>query len=316
MDYDLLRKTYKRFLDSFELEKAIDTNTFERKTYLDSKSNPQYCRFCNRYFPEVSFKTDSHLIPQFLGSKYLLSHFECDNCNSHFKSYENDFANFIGVIRSIAGITGKSRNPKLSTDKLKIFQEEDKTIRFVSADIVKAIENGDKQIMIPAVKNKFTPINVYRAILKIALGLIEESEVNNFRSAFEFLLSDDDIYYNKVKNSMTIMRIFVPGPSVLESPHVHLWKRKSLEIEMPEKLAVIHVKNLKYIIPIPLNKNDNHLKGKSLEVPMCPIILPDTYVKKYGNFQFEAIDLSGKEVIKGKDDTIGLNISNLKKYSR
>jgi HNH endonuclease len=315
MDIDLLQKTYNRFANSYDLEKQIDTSKYSKKTYYDLKSNPQYCRFCEKIYPEVSFKTESHLIPKFLGSKYLLSHFECDDCNSKFKLYENDLANFIGAIRSIVGIKGKSKNPKYVKKDLMIFQEEDQTIQFVSPEIFESIQNGEKDIMIKTTKDKFTPSNAYKALLKIALCLVEEEDISNFRNAFKFLTSDDEELNEKMKNSMNVIRIFVPGPSIPQNPIVHLFKRKDNTIELPERIMVIHIRNLKYQIPLPFNSNDNYLIGKTLDVPMYPIILKQEYAEKFGNFQFEAIDLSSKNIVINKNEGIGLKIKDLKRYN-
>ena len=41
-----------------------------------------------------------------------------------------------------------------------------------------------------ATKDKFTPLHVYKALLKISLSLIKTDEVESLRSAFEFLISE------------------------------------------------------------------------------------------------------------------------------
>ena len=302
------------FNNSYEFENGIDTSKIDKKTYFSAKDNPKYCRFCDKLYPEISFKTDAHLIPKFLGSKYLLSHFECDNCNAKFKKYENDFANFIGVIRSISGIKGKSKNPKYLSKDLTIFQEDDKTIRFVSPDLVSSIKEGENQFLLKTVKSQYRPIYVFKALLKIALCLIDKKEVDNFKSTFRFLQDENKDVYNKIKSSLKICRIFVPGPPVPETPIVHLWRRKDIRIEIPEKIMVIHVKNLKYQIPIPLNASDKHLDRKSVEVPIFPISLPEGFIDKYGKPQFEIIDLSSKDIIKNREEHIGLNIKDVKRH--
>ncbi len=309
-----LMEVFEHFVNSYELEIGINTSIYQKKSYFGIKSEPQCCRFCGKTYPETTFKTDSHLIPKFLGSKFLLSYFECDECNSQFKLFENDYANFIGAIRSITGIKGSSKNPKYSKGELTIYQDEENRVIFASPKLVEELEKGKDQILLPTSRNKFTPINVYKCLLKIGLCMIDSSEVSNFKSAFNFLKNDEEEVYNNVKNSMNIIRIFVPGPQIPEYPIVHLFKRKSLKIELPEKVVVIHIKNLKYQFALPLNQNDNHLAGKSMDVPMCPIILKNDFIDKFGDFQFEQIDLSSKNPVINKEEGIGLRIRNLKKH--
>lgn len=313
MDYELLNKTFDRFDISYELEKIINTAEYDKKTYMGVKEDPQLCRFCNKVSPNVRFKTDAHLIPRFLGSKYLLSIFECDECNSQFKLFENDLANFIGPIRSVVGITGNSKNPKYSKKDLKILQVEDDVVRVVSPEIVENIKNGDRQIIIPAIKDNYVPSNAYKAFLKIALCLIEDNDVTNFEEAFSFLKYGYTKIHQRIKNSMNIIRVFMPGPPLVISPVVRLFKRKNIEVSLPEKILVMHVKNLIYQVVLPLSKNDYHLADITMEIPMCPIILDKRVIEEFGDFQFKSIDLSSNETVKNKNTNIEVKIKDIKK---
>ena len=313
MDYELLNKTFDRFDSSYEREKIINTAKYDRKTYIGVKEHPQLCRFCNKESPNVNFKTDAHLIPRFLGSKYLLSYFECDECNSQFKLFENDLANFIGPIRSIVGITGKSKNPKYSKKELIIRQGEDDVVKVISPEIVEDIKKGDRQISIPAIKDNYVPSNAYKALLKIALCLIKDNETPNFEEAFRFLKYGNNQIHQRIKNSMNIIRVFVPGPPIANTPVVSLFKRKNIEIKLPEKILVMHVKNLTYQVALPLNKNDYHLADITMDIPMYPIIRSKRAIEEYGDLQFKAINLSSDITVKSEDSSIGIKISHMKK---
>lgn len=65
------------------------------------------CRFCKGSYPNVTFKKNAHLLPEFLGNRTLLSDFECDVCNAYFSKFENDFANRVAIGRTVHGIKGK-----------------------------------------------------------------------------------------------------------------------------------------------------------------------------------------------------------------
>lgn len=304
MDLLTQESSFIKFDEVYESECIINTGDFARKTYYGIEQNPQYCRFCNKCSPLVTFQTQAHLIPKLLGSKYLLSYFECDNCNSEFKQYDSDLANFIGVLRTVTGISGKSRVPKYKDKDLVIYQSGEKEITFVSPELTKSIQEGHKQIIINAVKPSFRPINVYKCLLKMGLSIIAHNEAENFRSAYEFLLSNKNQNSEGIQVSMNILQVFVPGPSSLKSPVLHLWRRKDNRLEYPEKVVVLHVKNLKFGFYLPLSINDMHLVGKELKMPILQLVMTKEYIDKHGGPIYKIVNLAENKVIQGKDDIL------------
>lgn len=301
---------YTKFINAYSLEVQIDTSKIDRKTYYGNAGSPKRCRFCNKEYK----KSSSHLIPKFLGSKYLLSNYECDACNAFFKTYDSDLASFIGPIRSISGIKGSSKNPEYKKGDLALINDEDNNIRIVSKEFVDKIEQGETNIQINVIKDKFVPSQVYKALLKIGLSIVNENDVIHFPKAFKFLF-EEDVDFRNLTNSMIIFKIFVPGPPIPESPIIHLFRRKSQTIKVPEKILIIHIKNIKFQICLPFNKLDSHLAGKMLDVPMCPVVLDDKFVQDFGNLQFEQIDLSSNMPVIGKSEGIGLRLKNIRKNS-
>jgi hypothetical protein len=312
MDKNLYR-AFQMFNESYDLDLEVDSTKITRKSYFSQKEIPQICRFCNLSFPDTTFNTDSHLIPKFLGSKYLLSNYECDNCNSVFKLYENDFANFIGITRSINGISGKSKNPTYKKDGIKIFQESSGRLIIDSKDFVDKLKKGHDEILIEATRNKFTPINVFKALLKIAVSTIKAEEVENFRKTIEFVRFGEDNLYQKLKNSASIFQIFIPGPPIPEFPIIHMFKRKGDQYHVPERIMILQVRNFKYQVALPFNKNEKKLDVKTVDFPMVPVNLSEEYEAKHGKLQFENINLFDSTPIVNKKDGVGLKIRDLRK---
>ena len=72
------------------------------------------CRFCLGTYLEARFTKDAHIISELLGNKYLVSDFECYDCNAQFSRCETDLASFIGIARTIKRTKGK-KNPTLES---------------------------------------------------------------------------------------------------------------------------------------------------------------------------------------------------------
>ena len=112
---ELNRDRAQHFLSIYDFETIIGDS--DKKFSLGVK-DPRICRFCKKTDKEVTFKTDAHVMPQFMGNRNLLSYFECDECNSLFSLYEDSFANFFGISRTFAQIKRQSRKvPKYKDNK-------------------------------------------------------------------------------------------------------------------------------------------------------------------------------------------------------
>ncbi|KKX47717.1 HNH endonuclease [Sphingobacterium sp. IITKGP-BTPF85] len=156
------------------------------------------CRFCNSPAGAKKFKKVAHIIPEFMGNKYLQSDFECDDCNSLFSKYETDFAAWLGIMRTLMGTKGKrgvptfkSYNDSITASLVDLFNIKATKIS-LSAEDNNAI-NVDKdtgRTEITYSKEPYTPIKVYKSLLKIALSMIGENEIEQYRFALKYLQSD------------------------------------------------------------------------------------------------------------------------------
>jgi hypothetical protein len=120
LDENNLRKA-QNFFSKYKLVSML--GDLEKKFTLGNKSD-RVCRFCGKTEAGVKFISDAHIIPEFMGNHNLLSYFECDSCNSIFSKYENSFANFMRITRTISQVKGKNNKiPKYKDfNLLRIFE--------------------------------------------------------------------------------------------------------------------------------------------------------------------------------------------------
>src|SRR5438046_2508594 len=97
------------FEDKYQMVDMIrvgDTTFAKNKT---RQQQGRHCIFCNKSYPEVTFKHAAHLLSRMIGNTDLFSTFECDECNSRFSLLETDVASFLGLGRSISGMKGERK---------------------------------------------------------------------------------------------------------------------------------------------------------------------------------------------------------------
>ncbi|MFA6089845.1 MAG: HNH endonuclease, partial [Candidatus Woesearchaeota archaeon] len=267
------------------------------------------CRFCGKSYPEVKFKNVSHLIPELMGNEYYLSDFECDSCNSKFGVYENDLAYFFGSFLAVSGIMGKTKVPKFKSNDRHIVIHQNPPyldIEFNDAEYFKQNIGYDRKNDIQRInyyKNPFTPLNVYKSFLKIALSRIHESDLPNLKETIKFLNGENE-YGELEKNSFfTIHKFFIPG-NFNNEPIVLSFKKKQ-EFEKypaPTHLFIIQIRNIIYQIFIPFHKSDMFFFEPKQERKffIVPPFVPESWTKQFGGPFSEYVNLGSNIRTKGQ----------------
>lgn len=305
---ELLSKEHQEQLKVIETLYNKDTIVYpyDNKKELKVKKE-RICRFCNKSFPEVNFKTDAHLVPELIGNKKYLSDFECDTCNSKFGIYENDLANFFGSFLAFSGIKGKTKIPKFKSNDRNIVVNRNPPyidIEFKDTEYFSQNFGYDRKNDIQKIDyytNPYTPLNVYKSLLKIAVSRINETDLPNLNETIKFLNGETN-YSNLETNSFfTIHKYFIPG-NFSSKPLVISFKKKSEfnKFPAPTYLFIIQVHNMIFQLFIPFHNNDmfffNQKKDRKLYI--VPPFVPENWTKKHGGPFSEVLNLGSNKRLK------------------
>lgn len=174
---------------------------------------PVRCRFCSQGEPEVSFRKESHAIPQSIGNPNLLLNDECDSCNEYFGAHlENDLGRFTKAYRVTGGVAGKGGMPTYvgpggasmkfdDTRTLKIYLGE-------SGNILEEVP-GKKVFKMNLLMESHVPCLVYRALVKGALSVMPESELGIFQHALRWVRRPGTLF--PLLEPLRLAVTFVPG---------------------------------------------------------------------------------------------------------
>lgn len=303
-------KRYEAFFSKYQLETRNATSDFQSKYWLGEKKG--ICRFCNR---EVKIKGTAHVIPEFLGNKYLFSNFECQDCNQKFKLYEDSFANYLKAYRTIVQIKGKEGIPKYNKSNLVIRSEENGSIIFISPEVSNInSENIEKisKIDIITTKEPYVPVYIFKILTKIALCFIPEEDTQYFNDAFQFVI-DNNVGKDMIHKSILQAKVyFIPG-LIAKRPIIELYKKKFAEDLAIERIFILYYGNLIIQIPLILNKADAFLyqSNAQLEIPIFPLLIEKSWFEEYGEYQLSGLDLSSWEKIKNEPLVLEMKIENL-----
>lgn len=286
-------KTVSYELNVFSKKYEMVVNT---KTYSPDESEFQICRFCGETNPE-KFKSVAHLIPEFTGNKELKYYAECDSCNNKFSKYERNLSLYGGIKNIIAGIKGK-KYPK-HIDKKNGFKIESKkgVLNIYNYEKSNALKIQNGKFTISSETQKFKPRFVQKALVKIALSMMDKSEMYKFKKTLEWLsIPEDEMTIEEHPIFILIER---ENSFPLKKPAAMLMK-KVKEHNSPEYALLFYYSFFAFQIWIPFNEKDSDLDYDNLSFPLSTLVVTD--LKNLKEVKFNHYHMTKLEKVKFTDE--------------
>jgi hypothetical protein len=254
--YPNQHKDMDRFIESYPTSVEYIAPATQVKG-LKPKRN-RSCRFCGRAADLTTFRNKPHIIPRFLGNIHGISDFECDDCNHHFGKLESHFADYLGIARSVLS-AGSEKIPKFKSPGETLIASRAKELLNKGA---LDISNADGQNFhfdpenltwgISYTKPPHIPINVYKTLLKIALSVLPDNEMHDYKVLIDFLLHDKNAGafrpFAKIFQLTTAFKTF--------RPYCIIFKRKDPGVKFPLHMVYFAYENLSYQFFLPYHSSD------------------------------------------------------------
>jgi hypothetical protein len=307
------------FIGNVEHLKAFDQHYYPQKYYWPPVGNKRskrksktemICRFCGKGNAETTFRSKPHVISRLFGNNSGISDYECDQCNNYFSAFESDTANFLGLKRSFFAI-GKQTIP--------VFKAADGSIEARKGDIfgVEALEisalkpgfitsSTDKgEIEFNITNNSYTPLSVYKCLLKIGLTIIPEFEFTKYNDCLRFLMAGENSshFANHAK------KIYM-GHSGFETikPYAFLFKKRDPKSKLPTHWFKLYYLDSYIQFHLPYYADDTVLEiGERISIPLCPPLIASHIQREGAAKQPVGVDLSSNEKKIGENSKFHLN---------
>lgn len=268
------------------------------------------CRFCRESMPTVKFDKDAHTISEGLGNKSIITNDECDTCNETLgKEIEQDLMTYLSPLRTFSSIAGKHGKTKIKDDSFAIYEESPGKIRIdlFDQEIPELKhwtfkEDGENFTLSFTHPQKLNPQDVYRAIVKYAIGVMEEAELPHFQETIEWI--------RKMKTAVDLPKLcfFLDNnPKSDKKPCITVFYRKNGDKTLPYSFVELQVAGVVVFAVIPFCNQDDrtfsdeedwkHIKDviKIFEgMPLLKVIKPneDEEIRMTYNFEIKKL-LSG-----------------------
>ena len=180
---------FNEIFESYYIE-LFDKNM--RRKIGESDKNKRVCRFCGKNSKETSFRNKAHAISESLGFKNIILNEECDECNKKFgDSIEQDLLEWLKFFIPFFKIKGKKGHPefKYQNGSMKYIEEKD-IIAICSKDNTFNQKTKEFNIKLDSCR-KIKPVDIYKALVKYAIGTIENKKVlDKFNKTIKWINSD------------------------------------------------------------------------------------------------------------------------------
>ncbi|AZA53767.1 hypothetical protein [Chryseobacterium sp. G0201] len=297
----------KAFDNDYQL-KGMYTPPIDNQRRPLKKISDRTCRFCGKKSTETTFKGKPHIISRLFGNNSGVSDYECDKCNNHFSGYESDMANFLGLNRSVNALgtqtppTFKSYDGNIVAKKNNFNGFEGIEIESSKEGVIQKKDGGIIEFNV--IHNPYIPINIFKCLLKIALTVIPDYEVANYKLCFDFLMENKNETYF-AQHAKQIHK-GLSGFNV-KFPYVLIFKKRNLESKLPSHWIKLYYQDSYIQFYIPYHKGDKVLqKGEEISYPLCPpLIFADTQPQGIAK-NYEKLDLSSNVMTKGKTSKLNL----------
>lgn len=312
------RPTYNIDMPMNEAINKVNKNYTLCKDFVLNENKPIYlgnkterrCRFCGQTKEDgATFRKKAHALSHLIGNRYLLSYYECDECNEKFSHYESDFAEYLKPFHAVLKVCGRGGIPKYK-QYLSNIDNEDGILKiniFEEDPTIQLVVNKENKSLELTCRRSYIPINVYKTLLKMALTIMPDEDVVHFNKAIQLLDSKKPV----IKGSLSVVeQIFGGGYDVFRYVSAFIFKRKEgVKDNVFAYTFILAYNNFCFQMPLIGCDLDKHLYGQKVEMTVLPTPPLMVGYKLIHNHQ---IDLSSSEKVSNEDVRIQLRFEEMK----
>lgn len=241
------------FLEDFELCGHIRFKTNQPASKdVWHRESPRRCAVCGKCAPEVTFRTDAHLLPACTGNRHIYTAAECDGCNLKLgRETENHLGAMLTPFRSMSAIQTRTKpSTKYRREKPGSSvggQDRGEPLEVVlqeGSDWLKVKRISSQGLQLDMRALKYRPVAALRSLGRTAWHLLSPAE----RLAHPLFL---EWVQGKTQSvPMTYAEVVVPGPGLAHTTFA-VWRRRRGGDDNPEIVFMLAMGSVAIVVPYP-----------------------------------------------------------------
>lgn len=246
-ELDQAQSIFPDLLDNYN----VDQPRTDRRTIIGTKNkSSRICRFCEKGIADgATFRKVAHAISEGLGNKNIILADECDSCNEYFgKEIEPQLITHLDIYRAFLGIKGKNGLPTITFKNGKITHNDEMAV-VITRDFEKI--SDEEFIVTLKTNNKFNPLKLYKALVKIALSTISSDVMHDLRATYEWLSSAEGTAVELPKVARCVLH-----SGFTKHPEITNYVRKSDDYSLPHLFSEFRIGSFLYVFIVPFSIKD------------------------------------------------------------
>jgi len=171
-------------------------------------------------------------------------------------------------------------------------------IQECDGDPITDIDHDKRTLTVTIAPRSYRPLGVYKALVKIALTLMDESDIKNVQEALRWL-REPDLTTHRIDDGTNYrcIRSWTPGPLPIAHTSVVLLRRKPSSKTGPMYVMVLAFGNMTFQIVVPAPQKDQHLSGQKVRLLPVPVfaLLDKDRVRRPTSFGVKSLASSAPE---------------------
>lgn len=270
------------------------------------------CIFCHKTSNEITFDIKPHVIPYLLGNYFLLHHEECDECNDFFgKTLECELDKYLKPHRTLNRQKNRKGNlikTDFSSKRSFKFDEDQNQYIFELLEDEFLFDHNSNTVTINVKQEKYSPMLVYKAFMKILFGLLPREHLPKFEHLRQWIINRDK--NSKILSPLNVIKTrlngFIATPLEVVILHKNVSTLDEFKMKLPinenfEYLACIRFGNIVFEVPLHTDSNFEKLKfmkesGMKLEFsfPTIPNLVSQLIVSYLIFLRYKKLEVKKK----------------------
>jgi len=238
-----------------------------RPVYLGDRLN-KICRFCDRTTPQVTFRKVAHAIPESTGNSALRTYHECDSCNELFGiggGIEDHFSKWCKLSRTSSQVKGKNGVPSIKGRDHEIrLGDVGLNMQFADPNCMD-MDEENKRVTIKVPTEPYIPLAVLKAFHKMALSVMPESEIAEFKETIDWIRNPDHRQPGRAYTK--VIHTFIDGSPPFTLPLIYLFRRRHDDRTMPYMFFVLGFGNNLFQVTLPSSKQNDQVNTPVFAMP-------------------------------------------------
>lgn len=235
-------------------------NGKQRVKIGEADKSKRKCRFCGKMMPDASYSKVAHTISEAFGNKSIITNDECDKCNEDLgRNIEQDLIVYLSPLRTFMSVNGKNGKGKIKDESFVFYEDGPKSLKFKLFNPADpelkhwTFQHDEDNLKVSFTHPQMVNLqNVYRAVVKYAIGVMDEIQLPHFQETIKWVKKE-----NSATDLSRLCFFIDRNPGKEGKPCITVFFRKNADMTLPYSFVELQMSGVVIFAIIPFCDKDD-----------------------------------------------------------